>query len=223
MSGSGFAQELIQAADENHGRAMKRFIKSLVNDRAAGEEGLRVELHRWLQLFRKNAGVDPNDGAIVRRADAFGLVFAAGRLAQRYGIRPKEAKIGPSVMKCYSHHLAWLSCELPIAERLTALAQDARTVVLKGKARGQAEKVERASWLVRRRPDGDELLVRPEALRNAFPDYDHLRHQAPFAEHQIKEKGRVRVKRQVAGVDLGRIFAFRLPPDWGNADAMLVG
>lgn len=99
---SQFIADLVAAADAHHGHAIRRFLSHLVQERADDERRLRAEIVRRMASFREKAGVDPNAGSAVRVADAFGLVFAAGALAKRYGALPRAFRTGGHSQRLFS-------------------------------------------------------------------------------------------------------------------------
>ena len=100
-----YANALTRAAEQNHGHAIRKFLKQLVRARAKDDAALRAWIASRVNGFVEKANIDPNDGSAFRVAEAFGLVYAAGRLAQQYGVLPDCLAVGPAVLTCYSLHL----------------------------------------------------------------------------------------------------------------------
>jgi len=95
MDGHGYVTQLLNAAHTNFGHAMPKFIKKPVKAAAKDRDTVIEQINRHIAHFRKRAGVDVNNGAEVRVADAFGLVYAAGRLAKDYEVLPSYLTVLP--------------------------------------------------------------------------------------------------------------------------------
>lgn len=105
-----------------------------------------AEVNRCLAQFRKKAGVDENNGSKVRVADAFGLEYAAGRLAKTYTVFPKCLNCLAPALACYRlnpvprSNLVRLADRLPpIEDRIRQLTDDEaiRRVPMNGRALGK--------------------------------------------------------------------------------------
>lgn len=109
-SGGEFAAAVIAAADMHHGVSIRKFLPLLVEARATDEGALRGDIERWVTSFVTKAKVDRNDGSATRVAEAFGLVYAASKLAIRYKALPASLRCGPAILACYKLHLKKLAC-----------------------------------------------------------------------------------------------------------------
>lgn len=208
-SSSAFAQHLLRWAEKHHGHAIRRYLDELVKAKAEDEASLRNNISRSIAKFRKKAGVDLNNGSQVRVADAFGLVFAAGELAQRFGVLPVGIKTGAAALNCYLLHLAHRG-EIeprPFAERLANLiADDDRVVRVDA-----GQKVPRSAvGLLNQGKRKCELLIAPANIRSVFPDWDQIR-RSPEVKTYLKEDGNHHtVKRKVGKDAARRYFCFRV-------------
>jgi len=201
--GKNFADSLVTAANENHGLAIRRFLERLVKAKADDEPALRELIRKRVSRFVRNAKVDPNDGSAMRVAEAFGLTYAAGRLAQNYGALPKKLRCGSIAMRCYILHLNH-SRLLPLqpnpdifAKRLVEISEFSGTPYLpKGKVgKKLAKKIEAASAHVRDTRHGRELVIRKSKMKSLFPDWNELSRDPKVKKLQKREKGHATVWR----------------------------
>lgn len=213
-SGSEFANRLTNAAALHHGRAIRRYLQRLVQARADDEKGLRAEIQKHMAHFREKAGVDLNNGSAVRVADAFGLVYGAGKLAQKYGALPRHWKCGPAVLTCYREHRLTPASRMTFNERLAALAEAADTVHLGGnRPEPRPEAVAAASVFVNERSARRELLIRSKRIEEILGDWKSLRRLPEVLQTLIRDGGRKTVKRRLGGEETTeRVYCFTLQP-----------
>lgn len=159
------------AASKNHGVAIRAYLEKLVQDLADDQDRLAERIRGWVRQFELRALTGADSGTQNRTASMFALVYAAGRLAQDYGVVPKRWECGPAVLTCYQRHVAEKAVALGGAlERIRAYA--ARTDVIQGRgARDIDVKSFRASaGLVLGQGAGDEIVVDPRAFRARVSD-----------------------------------------------------
>ncbi|MDB5714181.1 MAG: hypothetical protein JWO15_1578 [Sphingomonadales bacterium] len=210
-SASIFAAQLTAAATKNHGKAMRRYLQRLVNARAADEKLLRARIRNYQSAFRRKARVDANSGSAVRVADAFGLVYAAGCLAQAYGALPKSFECGLAVLHCYQLSLSATLPARAFADRLRELASDQQTVA--DDASLSRRQVSASTAFLRRKASGSEILIRSAMITTVFPDWATLRKQADVQALSKGEAGHRTVKRSLGrNKEVERVFCFTLPP-----------
>lgn len=210
-SSSHFARALTDAAARNHGHAMQHFLKRLVKERARDEDRLRRRIAHLLDQFRQRAAIDPNDGSAVRVASAFGLVYAAGALAKKWGCLPAEWHIGPAILHCYQRYRYTPTARPSFSERLCAAASANTTVKLKSKRLPTPDLLQRADTFVHRGRYGRELLVRAEAIERVFPQWRSIRRSDEVKRLLINEGGRQQTKRRLhPTMDPVRFFVFKL-------------
>lgn len=100
-----FANRQETAANKHHGHAIRRFLAGLVDDRALGERGLFRQIAKDMEMFRTKAASLEGVSSTGRVAEAFALVYAAGKLAQRYGALPDNWHCGWAALACYRQML----------------------------------------------------------------------------------------------------------------------
>lgn len=108
--------------EDHYGKPIHHFICELVNERAADEAKLKRRIARYMDEFREAVGVDENVGPEASIADVFGLAYAAGRLAKRYGALPKSLKCLSSAVKVYRMNRELGGAPPSYVERLRRLA-----------------------------------------------------------------------------------------------------
>jgi hypothetical protein len=207
-SSSAFAQHLLRSAEKHHGHAIRRFLEKLIKAKVANEASLRKTISRSIAKFRAKAFVDLNNGSQVRVADAFGLVFAAGELAQSFGVLPKSIKTGAAALSCYRLHLSHRG-EVdfrPFADRLAALAADDRVARLDA-----GKKVPSAAvGFLNQSKRKCELLISPENILSVFPDWDQIRRSSDVSRYLQRDGPHHMVKRKVGKEKARRYFCFRI-------------
>ena len=208
-SASEFAEDLMRAASANHGHAMRRFVKKLVKARIANEPGLQSEIRAFIHEFREKAGINSNNGSDVRVADAFGLVYAAGELAQRFGALPKELRPAAAALWCYQMHRAYMEAEYkPFSKRLANIASGKR--VIRVKRKGPVPK----GYLGYIRKSGSqlELLVPTASMVSLFPDWDQIKksHEVRCA---LKMDGSHLTTKRKLSAKPERVYCFAVPPE----------
>ncbi|MCO5792677.1 MAG: DUF927 domain-containing protein [Blastomonas sp.] len=185
MDGHRFSTELVNVAQANFGHAMPRFIAELAKAAAADRTKVIGQVNRHLAQFRKKAGVDENNGAEVRVADAFGLVYAAGRLAKTYKVFPKTLNCFVPALACYRLNRMHRSNLVPLADRLPPIEDRIRKlfddeaivrVPTKGSPSAKVvEAIARADVLRGACKGSDELWIRPTAIHSVLPDWSERR------------------------------------------------
>lgn len=211
-STSEFTNALVKAASENHGHAIRLFLARLVQERAANEAALRSAIEKHITTFRLKARVDQNDGAAAKVADAFGLVYAAGKLAQRWGIVPDVWRCGSAVLTCYTCHLMRRAPNRRFEDRLEALAAHPGTMHLrKGSKAPEAAEIKAGCAFIRHRSVGRELVVRQRAVEQMFPDWRMVSKRPEVQSLLIRDGEHLTTKRTL-GSEKGVVaFCFRLP------------
>ena len=170
--GSSVARKVQNLASVQHGTSMVHFLNAVVKARSEDEVALRQRILGWRSEFRERVAHEATDLATDRAIAAFGLVYAAGRLAKAYGALPRSLKCMRAAVACYDAHRTTVAGEEPFLDRLRALAADPRTLRVDPRnlpSISDAE-LDRLPAILRANPRGkDELLLTPAALGRAFP------------------------------------------------------
>lgn len=101
-SSSAFAKHLTELTQANYGHGFRKFVRHLAEARAADEKTLKAEIQGWIERFGVEVKLDPDDGSAVRVVEAFGLVYAAGKLAKQFGVLPDSWKPLEAAVICYT-------------------------------------------------------------------------------------------------------------------------
>ena len=192
---------------------MRAFLEGLVAAQQADAKGLRRAIQRSVSKFRAAVGVNTNSGSESRVAYAFGLVYAAGKLAKSFGALPpkwnclKAARAAYELNRSAIAGLSWrqrvirlsrAKGAVDLSKGLTRLSDDELTAIPAFKAVGRC-------W---RR----ELLLTPAALEKAFADRRSLFRDDRVKRMMITDSGRKTVKRRLrAGHKPERVYCFKLP------------
>jgi hypothetical protein len=208
-----FADELTRAASRHHGTAMRAFLEGLITAQQADAKGLRRMIQRPISKFRAAVGVNTNSGSESRIADAFGLVYAAGKLAKSFGALPpnwkclKAARVAYELNRSAAAGIRW-------RQRVIRLSRAKGVVDLsKGLARlSDADLAAIPAFKAIGRAGRQELLFTPAALETAFADRRSLFRDPQIKRMMITDRDRKSVKRRLrAGHEPERVYCFRLP------------
>jgi len=200
-TGEDAARAIADLVAGNYGRPMRRFLRRLVKGRAKDEAGLRAVIEAFILEFRDAVGVDGNTGSEARVADAFGLVYAAGRLAQRYGALPKKLDCLAAACKCYRINRKSMDAEVSNVERLQRLARHKGVVCidLEDHSKAYLKRLAAAPALIRIGKGGKrELLLSKEQFERAFPMSNGLLADTAVKKLMRHDKGRNTIKIQVS-------------------------
>jgi len=196
-SSSGLAEHLHSASDKFYGVPIRIFLTQLVRARRRNEPALRAWIEAKIQIFLRHAGVDLNNGPAVRVARQFGLVYAMGCLAQRWGVLPLEWRIGWAVLVCYrahvSHRTDRQTSRRTELDRITDYARQHRQQLIDLRA-GKVDMddgslAEAYGFLKAASGGGLELLVPPKRMHREFPDYLTLMKELRDQGHARVEQG----------------------------------
>ena len=193
-SASAFARALIEAAAANHGLAMRRFLKRLVQARADDEAALKRQIARLVAKFIAKAGVDQDDGSQMRVAEACGLVYAAGVLAQKYRVVPKSWRCGPAVLACYEKYRVAPTPPVTFKAMLDTLASAPTTVHLGNDRKISSKTLDAAEVVVREHRGSREVLVLAKVVQKQLPGWSELRKRPDVKALLRRESGHDTVK-----------------------------
>jgi hypothetical protein len=208
-----FATALTAAVGRYYGTALPLFLQGLVQARHESQSRLRKQIEKLMAKFRQKVGVDPSKRYSRRVVDAFGLVYAAGVLAKRYGALPATFNCLRAARRAYELNRS-ITENLSNADRVMKLARRGDVIKLRsGRLRKLTDaEVERAAGFVSRKGKHRELLLTQAALRRVFADP-----KAGLKDPEVKamlnsDAGRKTVKRQIrANRRPERVYCFRLP------------
>lgn len=217
------AKALEKGFERHHGVAFPRFIERLVQSRHDDLEGLRSEVEATLAKFRAALGIDEDNGSACRVADAFGLVYAAGSLAKRYGVLPSKFKCRAAAKFAYRTHIE--SQDRPsFRERLIELSTKLGVIDLdKGKLPKLTDaKFGKVPAFLKTSRSGElEIRMSKRALNRAFPDWDMIKDSEEVASVRKREGRRGKVKRWVRQrATKDRVFCFVIDEEGASVDGL---
>ena len=213
--GSSLARKVQSLTTAQYGTPMIQFLTALVKARSEDEAALRQRLLNWISAFRKRVAPATTNLATDRAIAAFGLIYAAGRLAKDYGALPKSFNCMNAAIACYDANRASVAGQEPFLNRLKALAAHPRTMRIDPNNLQSISdsELDRLPAILRANPHGtDELLLTPAALSRTFPN-KKLLFRDPSLAGIIKHDGkRHTVKRAVRIEKVSdRLACFTLP------------
>lgn len=212
---TSLASRVQSLTSAQHGTPMTHFLRVLVKGRSKNEAALRSRLVRWMTEFRMRVVPATSDPATDRAIVAFGLVYAAGRLAKAYGALPKSLNCMKATVACYDANRTKTAGQAPFLERLRALAANPKTLRVDPNNLQHFTDSELAKFPAILRADrrgNDELLLTPAALLRAFPNKNLMLRDPSLKGIINHDKGRVTVKRRLRlGKTSDRVVWFMLP------------
>lgn len=212
QSTSAMARALIDAASTNHGHAIRKYLRPLVDGRANDEAGIRCRIAKLVQQFTERAGVDPNDGSAMRVAEAFGLVYAAGVIAQEFGVIPESWKCGSAVLRCYRHFRVGYSPPISFEDMLSALAAAPDALHLGNGDKHKPSAIDAAEVVVRHANGMIEIIISKDAIHKRLPAWRLQRRRPDVIALLQKERGRQTIKRKLhKSLPARRVYSFLLP------------
>lgn len=167
-----FSHALIAAAEANHGTAFARFMEMLTRKRVDDASKLAARINGDISRFCESVAIDPNCGAAVRIANTFGLVYAAGKLAQRYRCLPKNMDVLAAAQHCYGLHRKQSAQHGSFIKRLNELCSGSQVARLDSDS---PEVIAEADIIVGKCKGKSERWIRPDAIEVLFPDWQRIK------------------------------------------------
>ncbi|MEL7706177.1 DUF927 domain-containing protein [Citromicrobium bathyomarinum] len=197
-SASALASYLLASAAANHGHALPRLIDYIL---AQDPEELEETITSRIAKFNRKVKADGDDGTVVRTAELFGLIYAAGHLGQEAGALPEEWEIGPSVEQCYLVYQRAKAPPRPFLDRLSDLVEHDQIMEVpiggltaKKSTRRSAEA---AFGFSKRQGKDIELWLRRDHIQTLLPDWPIEKRSRTVRDLMVLEKDRLMVKRKV--------------------------
>ena len=206
-----FASHLKSVIADHYGVPLRQFLDKVAKARASDERALRADIRAHEMKFVRKVGVDTNDGSATRVAEAFGLVYAAGKLAVRFGVLPPNFKCMAAARYCYAMYAAHSRVPL-LAELLSDLAASDNVIKLKAKKLPKVSDARfRTKAAFKRKGKGGriELMVSAAALKAMRSDAASVVKRAKDAGVLIHEHDRDTMHRKVRrGKGRERVYVF---------------
>jgi hypothetical protein len=214
-TGEDAALAISELVADHHGKPIRCFLKALVAARAEDDAALRSQIEAFILEFRDAVGVDGNVGSEARVADSFGLVYAAGKLAQAYGALPAQLDCLRAATYCHRINRKSVGAAVSNVQRLERLAKRKGVVVidLTDKSDDYRQRLAAAPAEILIGEDGKrELLLSKEAVERAFRTPKALFADTAVSELMRHDVGRNTIKvRLIHDGKLVRRHCFRLP------------
>jgi hypothetical protein len=187
-----FTLALETAMAENYGTAMPKFLLRLVRARHANEDRVKARIRQHIEHFKCQVGINDNNGSDVRVAEAFGLVYAAGRLAQAFRVLPPQIDCITAATHCYENYRSTVPLRQSLPDRLRAIAARPETLTIDKRDLPTLidEQVEHAGAFIREMKGETLLLMTPSFGQRMFPDWNALKGTADFAALNKADEGR---------------------------------
>lgn len=190
-----FTLMLEEAMSRQYGTAMPKFLKALVSQRDKDDAKLKARIRQHIDTFKREVGVNENNGSDVRVAEAFGLAYAAGEFARHFRILPADFDCLGAAVHCYVNFRSTVPVRQPLPERLLAIASRPETMRIDRRALPELtdEQVEAAGAFIRMVKGETLLLMTPTFGNRMLPDWNSLKRTADFADlNKANERGRGR-------------------------------
>jgi Domain of unknown function (DUF927) len=227
VSAQAFHDHIRQTLLANHGHALYLFVDRLASEQKKDPEALLATIQGHIDVFRRKANADLEQQPISRVVDAFGLVYAAGKLAIEYGCLPPDRKIGPKIFHCYQSHQAQHVPVLDIADQIAALVKLAKT---SAELTASGSTLSKVGFMINKTKG--ELVIHKEAIGRLIKGWPWLKSD-PATKQLLKlEKGHLGRKRRGARnekpdrhyvFDLNAIAEEKIDDSEANGDGGLFG
>lgn len=124
------ARKLKGAALEYYGAPAEAFLERLVAARRRDSAGVARAVERRMNHYMSLVNVDGHDGPSARIARRFALIYAAGRLACRYGILPwSRSDMERAVLWVHKRSQRRVNLPSPLAEVARAISENFGSLV----------------------------------------------------------------------------------------------
>lgn len=194
-----FIQSILLATEDNHGTAMPAFLEGIVRLRSDNEAELRDQVCAYIDEFVTHA-VGGAGGLHGRIAEAYAIVYVAGRLAKHFGILPEEWDPFAIALECYRRYVASIQVAegKSVRDLLKAYAARADVIDLdQGLPDLTDEEMATVSGFRQSSKSGTELIVPPATMTRLFADWERRKETAEIARFLKREGSHVGRKRVV--------------------------
>lgn len=212
-----FANRQEKAAHRHHGHAIRQFLAELVNERARGEKRLLRQITKHMKAFRTKAA--SLEGVSTGRvAEAFALVYAAGKLAQRFGALPNDWHCGRAALTCYRQMLEMSERQPNFDLLLDAVLRKPGVLDLDCSSLKRFDDMAFAAipaFLKTNQNGRREALFHPPTLEEAIPGWKALINADGVRAVHTHDGDRLTKKRHVRSGTTDRMVCIVLPDDEG--------
>jgi hypothetical protein len=210
-----FALYLAGAIARQTGHTYRAMLQTLVEELGAGEEILPTKIRQSIHRFAEAVGVIGSPQGVSRASTAFGLLYAAGRIAKEHGIVPEQWDCLAACVAGYRNYQAQVPEQTPLVTRLMSIAARPETLDLRSceVPRLSNADVARHGAFIRYGVKGRvELLMTDEFRERIMPDWIQLQTDNVFRELNVRAKDHITTQRQVRrNRGKERLICFKLP------------
>lgn len=207
-----FAEALTRAIGTYHGRPIRRFLEKLVKEHRKDASSLRQKIDGYVADFRKLVNVDSNNGSETRVANAFGLMYAAGRLAKAYGALPKAIKVRNAAEVAYALNRSITETDTPMEKLFKHSKRTDLIRIRPGRLSKLTEtQCNRAPGFIWISPRGErELLITPKAFKAYFTLAKSILSNEEVRTRMVRDDHLTTKRRLSAKGKKVRVYVFRL-------------
>ena len=220
-SAGDLADHVAHSCSQLHGVMFDHFVRKLVHDLEARPGHLEKSIRSRMARFREATGIEPNDGASRRRADAFGVVYAAAWLAGKWNVLPAKIPVKryrPAVMTAYRLNLGSFTSAADVE---TTLLEAAQTKAVRCGPNAVGTSLVSAPYIIRSGSESAEFWITQDGMRELFGNWEQLRCVPAIAALFGRGKdGLLIKKKQLGGVKLGRRYTYELPAGWDSGSPL---
>ncbi|KHS45842.1 DUF927 domain-containing protein [Novosphingobium subterraneum] len=209
-----FAAKLVSAARKNHGHALPAFVARLQADLIEDAAKVRARLAKHHDDFLRHSRVAAAGGAERQAAGIFASLYAAGCLARRYRVLPRQFLCKRLALAALDHYRRAQAAQVPFVDRLEALIASGQIVALNAGSDPalQAQAVSAALGTVVVRATSRIVRIAPESILKAFPDWSRIKGSAEVrAVLKMDGKNSAVWGKLAPGMERVRLFQFELP------------
>ncbi len=213
-SSADLAHHLIAVVTRNHGWGLPSYLEFLVKQRDTRKRGLKDDIRRRVRQFVEEVGVNKNDGSGMRVAEAFGLVYAAGLIAQKAGVIPKTWNPLEAAINCYFLNREYVRALPKPIDLIRQLGGAEGVIPFREPLDINDETFEQATGFMRRRKGKWELLVTRKSFERIFGRRAPYLLADPDVRDMMKiEKNHTAIKRKIRNSrDWDRVLCFSDKP-----------
>lgn len=190
--------------------AMSLYLDGLLERSARDSVGLARLIESYITQFKAIAGINLNDGVEVADADSFGILFAAGMLAQSFRVLHDRIDLGAQVMSLFRGYLDRSGeCRFPFAQRLARIVSDVRTIeVVDGRAVDSAQAT--AARAFRKARNGyTEVWIKREQIKSVFTNWEEIKNTQEVSRLWLRDDHQTTWRSVGKGNEI-RVFCFRI-------------
>ncbi len=213
-------ESLRRLEDQHYGHSSRAFVKRLVDAAAEDEEDLQKQISGYIAKFFAALDEDAVQGAKARAAKTFALTYAAGMLARKWGIFPKEwGSLLSAILQVYcsvTASQATAPSPIPAINKIRAYVErhKAKLVRIRNVQEPYSQKTfQRAVGFLRKINGCEEVLIPTEQFQRMFPDHTLLMKElrdAGLAKTERGKQAKLSIKAPKRLCPTGRVYCIQI-------------